>query len=301
LNLRGSDGEPPIVSTTCPFHSEPYLSGFPHVGVVDKRVSAPVPMLRRAIPGSPYFDGLGPWPYMSVAGPGDIPAIADAFSDLVTLTIIAQPGYRPSPERGNVVHLKHHFLFDPSLPFPALSKRTREHVRRGAKRTTVEIVDDFDARMELEHLYGLVKHRRGLGGLLDFPRVHFEALARMPGMMFFRARNAEATIGMTCGAVFQDRLQLLHIAASEAGLRDDASYVLMQGVVDFCRDRGLVLMMGGTPSRNGAGIGRFKARWSNREEPVFLVQIVNQPAAYAALCGTSPDATFFPAYRRPHS
>jgi hypothetical protein len=120
-------------------------------------------------------------------------------------------------------------------------------------------------------------------------------------MIFFRARSAEATLGMTCGAIFQDRLQLLHIATSETGLRDDASYVLMQGVVDFCRNQSLLLMMGGTPSRDGAGIGRFKARWSNRQEPVFLVQIVNQPAAYAELCRTAREATFFPAYRRPHS
>jgi hypothetical protein len=287
--------------TTCPFHSERYLSGLSHIGVVDKRESAPVPILRRPIPGSPLFDGLGPWPYMSVASSDDIPALTDAFADLVTLTVITQPGYFPSLARGDVVHLKQHFVFDPGLPFPALSRKTRDHLKRGQKRWVFGPVEDLDERMDMERLYDDLRKRRGLtGGFFDFRRIHFETLAECENAVFFRVGDSEATVGMTCGAIFEDRLQLIHIALSEAGLQNDASYVLMQGVLDFCQDQRLLLLMGGTPRHGGAGVERFKARWSNRREPVSLVQIINQPLAYAELCRTAGDTSFFPAYRRPY-
>jgi len=260
-----------------------------------------VPVLRRSIPGSPLFDGLGPWPYMSVTRSDDIPALSDAFADLVTLTVVTQPGYRPSPERGDVVHLKQHFLFDPGRPFPTLSRKTRGHLRRGQKRWAFGTVEDFHERMDMERLYDDLRRRRGLtGGFFDFPHVHFETLAQLENTLFFRVGDSEAAVGMTCGAIFEDRLQLLHIALAEAGLQQDASYVLMQGVLDFCRDRRLLLLMGGTPRHAGAGVERFKARWSNRQEAVNLVQIINQPLAYADLCRTACDTTFFPAYRRPY-
>jgi hypothetical protein len=285
----------------CPFHSERYLSGFPHIGVVDKRVSAPVPVLRRTIPGSQLFDGLGPWPYMSVTSSDDIPALSDAFADLVTLTVITQPGYLPSLKRGDVVHMKQHFVFDPGLPFPTLSRKARSHLARGQKRWAFGPVEDLDERINMERLYDDLRRRRGLtGGFFDFPRIHFEILAQLENTVFFRVGDSEATVGMTCGAIFKDRLQLLHIALSDAGLQKHASYALMQGVLDFCRERRLLLLMGGTPRHAGAGVERFKARWSNRQEAVKLVQIINQPLAYAELCRTACDPTFFPAYRRPY-
>jgi hypothetical protein len=283
----------------CPFHAERYLSGFPHVGVPDMRPAAPAGMLRRQIPRTGLCDGLGPWPYMWPNRFEDIAALAEIYRDLVTLTVMTRPGFRPPAARSDIVPLKPHFLLDPALPAPALSRKTLEHIRRGGKLAVFEPAEDFAARMEMERLYGEVKLRRGLGGFLDFPRTHFDMLARHPDMVFFRARGAGATLAMTCGAMFGDRLQLLHFAASQAGLTQDAGYLLMQGVIDFCRERRLTLMMGGRPDRDGLGIERFKLRWTNRHELVFLARIVNRPDLYAELCRRNADSRWFPAYRAP--
>jgi len=97
---------------------------------VDTRPSAPSAVLRRPIPGSPRFDGLGPWPYMWLEHLRQIAELSEAHPDLVTLTAVKQPGFRPTGAAIDAIYFKDHYLYDPSLGFPVLSKRTRAHQRR---------------------------------------------------------------------------------------------------------------------------------------------------------------------------
>jgi hypothetical protein len=103
---------------------------------------------------------------------------------------------------------------------------------------------------------------------------------------------------MACGALFEGELHLLHIAIADRALPQNVSYPLM-AILDYCRERKVVLMMGGTPRKDGDGIARFKRRWTNRIAPVHLTRIVNRPDAYAALCRDRPATAYFPAYRDP--
>ncbi|MCB1499284.1 MAG: hypothetical protein KDK07_05765 [Bauldia sp.] len=257
-------------------------------------------LLRRPIPGTPHADGYGPWPYMWVDCPDDVEAFVAGYGDLVTLALVTRPGFVPPAGRWDAILLKEHYLFDPDQPLPPFSKRTRDHLRRSRGRWTFGTVDTVAERMEMKTLYDHVRRRRQLsGGFFDFPDAHFERLARNPRIVFFGARNADGLAAMACGAMIGERLQLLHIAASDAGLRDEAVYTLMPGIIDLCRHRHLLLMLAGKPDRDGDGIGRFKARWSNRTEPVHLLRIVNRRDIYDQLTAGSAATGFFPAYRQP--
>jgi hypothetical protein len=282
-----------------PFHLSRYLSGFPHVGTAEPGRDAPAGVIRRPIAGSDLSDGLGPWPYFHARDAGDGAALAAAFPDLVTVVAITQPGFRP-PDGDDAVLLKEHFVHDPDLPATALSRRARKRLRQAEGRWQVDCPQRAPERMELAALYAQVSRRRSFaGGFFDFPPAHFAALAGLDGMVYFRvARDGEAA-GMACGARHGDELHLLHLALSDQGLAEDAAYPLMQAIIDFCRERKVVMLMGGAPRTDGEGIARFKRRWTNRSAPVFLTRFVNRPDAYAALCRNRPATAFFPAYRDP--
>ena len=51
------------------------------------------------------------------------------------------------------------------------------------------------------------------------------------------------------------------------------------------------------PRYGDEGLKRFKTRWSNRQEPVFLLRLVNDRAAYAELVRGREGEPYFPAYR----
>ena len=144
----------------------------------------------------------------------------------LTLTVVTQPGFRPACEAA--AYFKDHYLYDPSRAFPALSKKAREHLRRAEQSCAFDVVTRFDERMTIAGLYEELRRRRGLAGtFFDFPRIHFETVARLDGAVFFRVRNGHDVCAMACGFAFGDWIQLLHIAITDAGLRQDASYCLM--------------------------------------------------------------------------
>lgn len=125
----------------CPFNTAVYLSCLDHLGEVDARPSAPSALLRRPIPGSLRFDGLGPWPYMWLDRPQQIAELSEAYGDLVTLTTVTQPGFQPGGV-GDAVYLKDHYLYDPSCRFPTLSRSARDHLRRAEHIYTFDMVAD---------------------------------------------------------------------------------------------------------------------------------------------------------------
>lgn len=287
-----------------PFNRLAYAEGLDNIGTPVLDPTRRVVLLKRPIPGSARFDGIGPWPYLWVDDGDDLAALRDGFADLVTVTAVTQPGFDPRGVDPSIdaALLKQHFVFDPLLPTPPLSKRSRQRLRRAEEVGNFEIVDDRAERMAIAPVYDGLLGRRGLkGGLFDFPSAHFEAIADLPESTFFRAARAGEIGAMACGIVHDDMLQILHTAISETGLAWHASYLLMRGMQDHARERGLRLLTGGMPDGARDGLRTFKLRWANSFAPVHLVRIVNDQAAYHAL-GRGRDAggsDYFPAYRAP--
>lgn len=117
-----------------------------------------------------------------------IAELSEAHCDLVTLTAVTQPDSGRLAQRSTASIFKDHYLYDPSLGFPVLSKRTREHQRRAEQVYTFDIPADPHERLAIVAVYQELKRRRGLaGGFFDFPRAHFErvALWRAPSSFSF--------------------------------------------------------------------------------------------------------------------
>jgi hypothetical protein len=277
-----------------------YAAGLTHLGEARMHPVLRLPVFCRPIGRTGRYDGIGAWPYLWVDDESDITALANDFGDLVTLAIVTQPGFTPGV-RGNPVLLKQHYVYDPSLPAPALSQRARQRLRDSERVGTFTVVTNAAGRLEIAELYEGLKRRRTMAGIFrDMQAPHFDAIARLDGSVFFRVDSDTGIGAMACGVLFADTLQMLHIVPSEAGLHWNASYLLMHRMQEFARDQGVRLMTGGMPTGATEGLRIFKARWANALEPVYLLRIVNDPVAYAALCGSKQSGErYFPAYRLP--
>lgn len=154
--------------------------------------------------------------------------------------------------------------------------------------------------MAIVAVYEDLKRRRGLeGGFFDFPPAHFERIAHLESAAFFRVSGANGVAGMACGIVFDSVIHLVHLAISDDGLRKGASYLLMWWVLDLARSHGLLVALGGLPRGADEGLKRFKARWSNRRSPVYLLRLVNDRPTYEAMTDGLAASIYFPAYRTP--
>jgi len=279
-----------------PFNRIEYAATLPRMGRPEAAPDGGFFVLSRPIPGTDLRDGVGPWPYTWISGAGDIDAMHQAFPHLVTLTVVTQPGY--VPDRGTAP-FKHHRVFDPARPVPALSPRARQRLARCERQASFTIVRGERERMEIAGVYASLKRRRGLeGGFFDFAPDHFAALAKMREAMFFKVSRGAETGAMACGVRFGDILQMLHMPNSEAGLKWNASYLMMHGLQQLARAEGVRVMFGGLPRGASAGLDVFKARWSNGLLPVHMLRIVNDRRRYAGLCADlAVRDDYFPAYR----
>lgn len=291
-----------IMSVSCPFSSIDYLQGLSNIGVVEQHPTLPVAVLRRQIPETVAFDGVGPWPYRWISNESDIEGFIEGFRHLVTLSVVTHPGWEPSlvsARKLKIQTLKNHFVFDPDKSTPQLSRRAIKRLKSAEHRGIFEVVSSMNEQIKIAGLYEQLKLRRNLiGGFFDLPINHFASITRLSGAVFFRVRDSYNVGAMACGVIINDFLQILHIVPTENGLSWNASYLMMYGLQDYVRQHGLILLTGGMPASGSKGLHIFKNRWSNAFLSVNMLCIINDKTTAIKLAsehGNHPD--YFPNYR----
>jgi hypothetical protein len=288
----------------CPFSTPDYLAGLSNIGIVDTHTERPVSVLKRRIPDTDLFDGVGPWPYRWITNDGVIEDLVTGFRHLLTLSVVTHPGWVSSPAlaaKAEFRLLKQHYMFDPAKPRPSLSRRSHRRVMDADKRGHFSAVSLVRERLKIIALYQALKDRRSLsGGLFDMPPSHFEAIAGLPNAAFFKVSDSEDIGAMACGIIVDDLLQILHLVTTEHGLTWNASYLMMHGLQEYVRDHGLRLLTGGMPMAGSNGLAAFKAKWTNAFLPVHLLCIVNDHATTEKLkYNKTTSIEYFPPYRKP--
>lgn len=285
------------IGATCLFNSTGYARALSHLGSPRGHAASGVALLTRPVPDGSCRDGVGPWPYLWLDEAGEH-ALREEFRDLVTVTAVSQPGYVPRHDHGDVRLLKQHYLYDPALPRPPLSRRATRRLTECQATAVFEQVDDVTERRGIFAFYrALVRRRRLIGGFFDLPHEHFESLAADPDVLFVRARAGRRVGAMACAVRVADRLQVLHIVPTADGLAWNASYLLMAGLQDIADHHGTPVLFGGLPANASPGLRIFKERWSNRTEPVYLFRVINDQQAFARLTRGVVQRDFFPPYR----
>lgn len=289
-----------VTADACPFNGPAYARGLTHLGSPRWGPRSGVTILCRTTPDGSKRDGVSPWPYLWLSGGARIAALRRDFSDLVSVAAVCQPGFIPPLGESDPVLLKQHYVYDPSAPVRPLSRRAQRRLDTCRERATFEMVSDPAQHRRIIPLYRKLVERRGLyGGYFDIGQAHFDSILALPDAVVVQVRSGTAIGAMACGVRFGDRLQILHLVPSDLGLTWDASYLLMAGLQEIARREHLQLHLGGLPATARPGLRTFKERWSNRTEPVFMLRIVNDADAYAALCSARRPSDYFSAYRSP--
>lgn len=183
------------------------------------------------------------------------------------------------------------------LPAPLLSSKTKFNLKSGSK---IWLPEENKKELTVQafiSLYQDLVGRRGLsGGSFDFQENHFKKLFELPEVHLFGVSNNGIWGSMACAIQYQKEIHLLHIVNSNDGLRSNASYVLMNYLLNYCAKDNIKLYLGGVPDGDDGGVLRFKKRWSNTILPTWLMQVILNQEVYDQL--KIKGNSFFPAYRK---
>ncbi|MBB5751136.1 hypothetical protein [Prosthecomicrobium pneumaticum] len=296
LDLRAARelaGPPPL-----PFDHPDYAAALTYLGT--PVIAAGRPVVLRPIPGTDAVDAFGPFPYLTP--PDDPQAFRRDLTALgaVSWTAVLRPGTEAAASAAfDPLPLKAHFAHRRGGAALVHSVRTARHIRRGRARWAIAIeplapcVDAADA------LHAALEARAPLSRVARVDRQHFAALATLPGVACVTARCDGAVGAFLAFAEAGEEIHFHLTAANDTALSGDAMYALFDFMIArFGASHDLHL--GGTPAgANGAGVGRFKARFANASTPVLLARMVLDPAGYDGLVARCGGHSWFPSYRDP--
>ena len=261
----------------------------------------------RQIPGTPYRDACGLYPFSADIRPASKAAIAmelEAYG-LVSLVLITDPfqtGTDGVADWDVCRSYKEHFLIDLKNGPPAFSRHHRQEVRRSLKTCTVRQIELGDYLNEWSDLYDNLVKRHNLGDMHHFSKDYFRRLANDSAFSAVAAFSNDTMVSCHIWAR-QEQVIYSHLAASsDIGYANSASYAVYAYAVGHFEDA-QVIDIGGVPDRtqNSAGLLSFKRGFSNAVRSNYLCGVVARPDVYSALCrdvsGEARTAGYFPLYR----
>ena len=269
-------------------------------------------ILKRLIPGTSLFDGMGCYPIFMCEDWSHMEKDLDWLgTELVSLSLVTDPFGRYTEQellryfKDVARPFKEHFVID-------LQQRPEEfvagHHQRNAKKAleivNVEIcAEPLQFLDEWDSLYKNLSERHAIKGLARFSREAFARQLSVPGVVAFRAIAREKTVGMLLWYVQRDT-GYYHLGAySPEGYKVKASFALFWTLIKHFSDVGLKwLNLGaGAGSYNDGqdGLTRFKRGWATGTRTAYFCGSIFDHEKYEELISTRKvrNKYYFPAYR----
>ena len=266
-------------------------------------------VLRRAIPGTPYFDAMGPYPLFACRDWSRLGEDLAALkrSGLVSLTLVADP-FAPLTAAGVTGcfdlarPFKRHFVA--RLGGDVEQIATPHHLRnarRGLRRVEVEQVAKPLSRLDdWVELYQELLLRKGTDDLRVFGRESFRQQLAMDDLVMFGASADGCSVGFQLFMRQADDAYFHLAAYSREGYRCDAAHALSRSAIEHFLSRVSRIDWGGgvgAPDAADDGLAAFKAGWSNDSVDSWLLGAILDAGRYAQLSRAVPATQYFPAYR----
>jgi hypothetical protein len=269
-------------------------------------------ILKRSIPDTPEFDGMGCYPIFACQDWSNLDKDLNRIGDqLVSLTLVTDPfGKYNQQELVQVFKdmakpYKEHFVIDLKLrPEEFVAAHHQRNAHKALKIVDVEICTE--PLRYLDEWYSLYKNlieRHDIKGITKFSRESFAKQLSIPGIVAFRAVFEGKTIGMLLWYK-QDDIGYYHLGAySATGYQQNASFALFWTLLKYFADSGyrwLNLGAGaGTYSDGQDGLTRFKRGWATGTRTAYLCGRIFDKGKYQAIVTQKGISTpnFFPAYR----
>lgn len=269
-------------------------------------------ILKRPIPGTRQFDGMGCYPIFvcqdwSALGV-DLAGLAE---QLVCCSLVTDPfgRYNQQDLLSTFVDIarpyKQHFVID--LQQRPMNFVSDHHQRNADKALSKVVVEDCAEPLqyldEWIALYSNLIERHQITGITRFSVAAFAQQLSIPGIAAFRARLAAQTIGMILWYV-QGNIGYYHLGAYSAdGYRLQASFALFWKALEHFSSKGLQwLSLGAGAGAHGDmndGLTRFKRGWSTNVRTVYFCGRIFNQKKYQEIVQTKgiPPSNYFPAYR----
>jgi len=269
-------------------------------------------LVQRAIPGTEWQDAMGCYPLFSCRDWQKLPDDLEQLDDrVVSLSLVTDPLGEWNVELLERAFpdvcrpYKDHYLTDLTRPVLAdLPTNHRRNVRRALGTLAIERCrDPLDRLDDWERLYDRLRSRHSIRGWAAFSRQAFAVQLSVPGIIVFRARREDETVGMVLWYVQEDRAYYHLAAYDDTGYESKASFGLFHHAIEAFANEGLRwLCLGagaGVAAGTQDGLTRFKQGWATTTRPVYFCGRILQPARYRELVRMTETETesFFPAYR----
>ena len=272
--------------------------------------------LARRIPGSPHWDARGSWPYQSAPDPEALHAMAARPDEVsgrrapLTWTGVIRPdrSLPEAPGAGLSTHvrpLKSHLWHDPgATPAGAnYSARTRRRLRHAGSVFDVRMRAFRDQWLAMSVWQDRLARRRNIPTVSSPDAAHFRGISRLqPGLTCIELRDrADGRLrgGLLFAFASDTGAWHAHSCLVDEGVREAfGSFLLYDTALE--RLGGRPIYWGGQPSgANGAGVFRFKQRFSNASAMAYLMSIDIARRELERLRASRPAYAWVPDYRNP--
>jgi len=268
-------------------------------------------ILKRQIPGTPYYDAMGCYPIFSCRDWLQLPKDLDEAGDsLVALSLVTDPFGNFDFEQLQAVFpevcipFKNHFVANLKAPLESfVDKHHKRNIRKALEHLTVEQVQNPQSALEpWTELYDTLIERHRISGIARFSAPSFKMQLRTPGLVMFKALHKTEIAGM---ALFylMNNIAYYHLAAyNESGYRYRASYAIFYHALSAFQKAGVSYVnfgAGAGVENNGSdGLSRFKKGWSNETRTAYFCgKVFNAPVYHSLHRRDAGQVNYFPAYR----
>jgi hypothetical protein len=289
-----------------------YLESLQHIGEPVRLTASGAWLLRRPIATSGLHDCIGSYPLFFCERWLEL---RDDLAELrrggiVSVTIVPDPFGEYSQglleSLFDVVRVtKQRWVVD--LRRDVREAISAHHLRR-AQRALVgmEVERCEDPRQHAQEwgvCYRTFVERRGIAGAAAFAARDLESQLSVPGLVMYRARSGDRTLGFSLWMV-HGACAYGHLAAyTEEGREAGAAYASQLVVLEDLQTRGVHRVDLGGGVDEGDGLERWKAGWTRDSRPSLVCGAILRPDEYSALtlARASVPTSYFPAYRAPES
>jgi len=268
--------------------------------------------IRRQIPGSPLFDGMGTYPLLCCGDwsrlAGDLAALGD---EIVSFTAVVDPlgDYDEAMLREafpDVLYpYKQHYTVDlrQALVEPKGSNH-RRNLRKALQMVSVEVCHSpASVANDWINLYANLVSRHNISGYANFSPLSLRQQLEVPGMVVFRAFVSEETLGIQLWLRQGDNAYYHLSAQSGRGYELRSSYALFWYAFHFFQESGAVIAnlgSGAGTTTGSKGLSDFKAGWADSQRVAWLGgRILNRDGYRRLTAGLVSAPPYFPQYRAP--
>jgi hypothetical protein len=267
-------------------------------------------LIKRQIPGTPNYDGMGPYPlFFCENWDYLIPDLESLSEQLISLIMVINPdsGFPINEFKSyfdKFFPYKDHFLLDTHLPLDeTTSKVSRYDARRALKDVTVDL--QKSPKIDLDEwvaLYDNLIKRHNITGIRTFSQEAFAKQIAIPNTHYFRALHNGEIVGGNLYIIQNDVAYGHLLALTPKGYELGASHAILWTAIQHLAKYVRLINFGGGTSinqENPSGLDKFKQGWSNTVSTSHFCGKILNKAVYNQLASqiNIDNINWFPVYR----